>query len=145
MNETKPSSVSAPRRQPSPTPPPTSLELVETSPPESSSDDVLRELIAVEREAEAWIALEAKHLLRAADFREIEESGVVTETAVDPGPSRQEYQRTWPLPSLLVNGVVIRCPQWTLEELLIEIGADVRQPPATRKWQRGNTVPNRLP
>ena len=142
MNETKPLSPSEPRRQPSPTPPPISLESAELSPPELSSDDVLRELIADEQQAEAWIALEPKHLLRAADFREIEEGPTTVETISDPDPARQQCERIWPIPSLLVNGQMIRCPQWTLAELLVEIGAHVRQPPTDRKWQRGRTIPN---
>ncbi len=140
MKETKPLPPSESRRQPSPTPPPLSLGSAEELPLALSPDDVLRELIEDERQAEAWIALAPKHLLRAADFREVEEGPTTVEIVSDPDAQTQQMEQIWPVPALLVNGTMIRCPQWTLSELLREIGADVRQPSTIRKWVRGQII-----
>ena len=137
MPEIKPSSLTEKLRKLTPTPPPKWPELVEPSALPNEPDELLA---AIEHE-ETWILLAARHVLRIADFREVEEVGTTSQPASD--ATGQTYEEVWPVPGLVVNGKAIPKPDWSFEELLTAIGAGVISPPQTRAWQRGKNTPRR--
>ena len=127
MTSTSPYS---PIEQPSPEheqPSPSKTDSAEELPPDSSPDDPLVALLGDERAGERWVRLDVESLLRAADFRRIKQGSQTTSEQTIAG---RRYQVQWPLPSLVINNdLELPYPQWTVEELLQVIGAEVIEPP----------------
>ena len=123
------------------TPPPSYIAQDNPPPPDSPSGGMLNAWLDAEREGERWVRLDKETLLRAADFRTIRQGQHSRSERVVEGRRRRA---TWPLPSLKINNdLELLYPQWTVEELLLVIGADVVEAPRTAnqiEWQIGEPI-----